>query len=221
MTGSVQLALMLGPLAFYLYVLALWQSARTPRVVSGPLDFLMLVVGLSGLMVFGPIGNLLVVRLSPFGKPNPWAWLALGASFGLLVLPWLPRSFRRLVIYNVDADRLDEVWAEVLATLPGSFLRTVRGFEDPVHRRGLTIDSSPRLRSVVVEAYGHDPETLIQAVGGRLRGRLRRPSGRPAAVAWLLLGLCMGLIAPILVVLLTRPRAREVLRVLLERLQGG
>lgn len=221
MTGSVQLALMVGPLALYLYILAIWQSARTARVIPGPWDFLLLVFGVSGLVVFGPIGQLLVVRMTPFGSPSPWAWLALFSSLGLLALPWLPRTFRRLVVYNTDPARLEATLRAILDELPGSFERTVRGFEDRVHRRGLVVEPTPWLRSVVVEAYGGEPESLIGAIGPRLRARLRHPNARPVAVAWLLLGLCMGLIAPVLAVLLSRPQAREALRVLLEHLQGG
>ncbi len=221
MSGAVQLALMVGPLALYLYLLAVWQSGRTPKVVAGQVDFALLIFGIGGLVVFGPIGHILVGRASPFGTPSVWAWLALIASIGLLVLPWLPRTYRRLVIYNIEPAELDAALVEILDEIPGAFERTIRGFEDRESRRGLTVEATSWLRSVLIETYGRHPETLIAEVDTRLRARLRHPAERMAAVAWILLGLCLGLIAPVLLVLLNRPQAREAFRVLLEKLNGG
>src|SRR5690348_15210852 len=102
MPVAIQLALMVIPLSLYLYVLGIWHSGRTPRVVAGPVDLGLLAFGLSGLLIFGPIG-----RLWPWharGLPGVWAWLALTAFVVLLALPWLPRSFRRLAVYNVDPE---------------------------------------------------------------------------------------------------------------------
>src|SRR5438105_4809609 len=64
MTSPVQLALMVTPLAVYLYLLAVWQAGRHPRVVSGRLDVWLLALGLGGLALLGPLGQWLLGLLS-------------------------------------------------------------------------------------------------------------------------------------------------------------
>lgn len=82
--------------------MGVWQSGRSPRVVSGPLDFGLLVMGLGVLIAFGPIGSVLV-RVIPGAKP-PGLALTLAATWALLALFWLPRTARLLVVYNVEAS---------------------------------------------------------------------------------------------------------------------
>jgi hypothetical protein len=218
MTGPIQLALMVGPFAVYLYVLGVWQSGRSPRVVAGPLDYLLLVFAITGLLLFGPIGRALIGRFP--ASQGVWAGLALLSSIGMLALPWLPRSFRRLVIYNIDPETLGLALAEALGEVPGRFERTLRGFEARSDGRGIWFDASHLLRTGVVEAYGRDPEGLIDQVGAALRDRLRGTSSRPSPVAWVLLGLCIALLAPATALLLSRPQTQEVLRALIDRLRG-
>jgi hypothetical protein len=223
MRTAVQLASMVGPLTVYLYVIAVWQSGRHPRIVSGFVDLALLLFGLSGLVLFGPVGRLLLVRAGagPFGAPSLWAWLALASSLSLLAVPWLPRSFRRLVIYNVDRDSVNLALRNTLQALPGDYAPTLRGFEDRKHHRGLSLEITAWGRTAVIEAYGDDPESLIVLVRQGLSVHLQPATSRPSPVAWALLGLCMALIGPVLVVLLSRPQTRAALRALMERLHGG
>lgn len=221
MNSTVQLALMLSPMAFYLYVVAVWQSGRHPRVVAGPVDFGLLLFGLSGLLICGPIGWLMVSRAAAFGTPSVWAWLVLLCSFGLLAVPWIPRSFRRAVIYNIDPEQLDQGLREALEALPNSFERTLTGYEDRQNHRGVRVEASARFRTATLEAYGGDAELLIRQLQAELRTRLLSPVGRPSAIAWILLGLCLALIAPVLAALLSRPQTRAALRAFFDRLHGG
>lgn len=221
MNTAVQLALMLGPMAFYLYVIAVWQSGRQPRVVAGPLDFGLLLLGVSGLLVFGPIGWLMVSRAATFGTPSVWAWLVFVSSLGLLAVPWIPRSFRRLVIYNIEPEQLDQALRDALQTLPKAFERTLTGYEDRESHRGVRVEASVRFRTATLEAYGGEAETLIRQLARELRARLRGPVHRPSAIAWILLAICLALIMPVLGALLSRPQTRAALRALIERLHGG
>jgi hypothetical protein len=221
MRTAVQLALMVGPLTVYLYVIAVWQSGRRPRIVAGPVDFAWLLFGLSGLVLFGPVGRILIGRAAGLGAPSTWAWLALISSLVLVAAPWLPRSFRRVVIYNVDREGLDRALRDALQALPGSFVPTLRGFEDRLQQRGLLVELTPWTRSAVIEAYGTDPESFISLIRHGLQADLQPGLVKPSPVAWALLGLCLGLIGPVLVVLLSRPQTRAVLRPLMQRLHGG
>jgi hypothetical protein len=221
MYSAVLLALMLGPLAVYLYVIAVWHGGRTARLVAGPVDYGLLLFALGGLLVFGPVGRLLVSRAVAFGSPNGWAWLMVGSALSLLAIPWIPRSFRRLVVYNVDPETLDQALRAVVRELPGEFTRTLRGYEDQEHQRGLGVETTTWFRTAVIESYGSDAERLIRQLGRRLSEHLHAPSARPSAITWVLLGLCVALVAPVLALLLSRPQAQAVLRVLIERLHGG
>src|SRR5882757_922117 len=51
MSSPWQYALTVGPLGFYLWVLAVWQSGRRPRVVRGLVDFALLAAGLGGVVL--------------------------------------------------------------------------------------------------------------------------------------------------------------------------
>src|SRR5437016_1562493 len=112
MTSPVQLVLMVAPLAGYLYLLAVWQAGRHPRVISGTTDVALLALGVGGLVLYGPFGQLLARRL--FGHPGPVPWLILTLA-ALLVVSWLTRgASRRLVIYHVDATALERALGEAL-----------------------------------------------------------------------------------------------------------
>jgi hypothetical protein len=221
MRTAAQLAMMVGPLTVYLYVIAVWQSGRRPHIVAGPVDFVWLLFGLSGLVLFGPVGRILIGRAAVLGAPSTWAWLALASSLALVAAPWLPRSFRRLVIYNVDREGLDRALRDTLQALPGNFVPTLRGFEDREQKRGLLVEFTPWGRSAVIEAYGADPERFIALIRHGLQAGLPPAFTKPSPVAWALLGLCLSLIGPVLVVLLSRPQTAAVLRALMHRLHGG
>jgi hypothetical protein len=221
MRTAVQMALMLGPLTVYLYVIAVWQSGRRPRIVVGAVDYVLLLFGLSGLVLFGPVGRLLLGRATGLGTPSAWAWLAVVSALIAVAAPWVPRSFRRLVVYNVDRAGLDQALRATLDVLPGNFISTLRGVEDQKNYRGLSVEFTHWGRTAVIEAYGKHPEKFIGVVGQGLRAHLRPSLARPSPVAWGLLGLCLALVGPVLIVLLSRPQTRAALRALMERLHGG
>lgn len=220
MASAWQYALTVGPLGFYFWLLALWQSDRHPRVVRGLVDFALLALGVGGLLTFGPFGQFLIRRL--FGKPSRLDWLVLVSGLGLWASLLARKSLRRLVVYHVDADDLIGSLASALSQTGGRFVRTFDGFEDLGAPRGVRIDFSRRLRCAVVEAYGRDPEGLIGEIRPRLRDRLRGVTTLPSAVALALYGVSvLVMLVPLVGLFLTQPRALEALRAFLERLRGG
>ncbi len=219
MISASQVALTAGPLAFYLAVLAAWQGGRHPRVVSGPLDFGLLVVGVGGLLTFGPFGQLMARAL--FGKPNPLDWLTLISGEGLVATVLTRRALRRVVIYCVDPETLNRSLREALDRGPGRYLATLGGFEDQVEARGISVEITPRSRAAVIEAYGRNPEDLINELAPRLEEQLRGVSMPPSSLSWVLSGL-WGLTTLTFVtsLFLAQPQAREALRAFLQRLNG-
>jgi hypothetical protein len=212
-------ALTVGPLGFYLWTIALWHSAQHPRVVSGLVDYCLLALGVGGVLAFGPFGQFVTRAL--FGKPDVLDWLAVVSALGLVASLLARRSLYRVVVYHVDSATLLSSLEEALGEVEGRFTRTLSGFEDRQRGRGLMVDATPRLRSAVVEAYGNGAEALIQAVRPLLRQRLRRIAVGPSPAAPVFYGLSLlVMLAPLIGLFLTQPKAREALRVLLERLRG-
>lgn len=218
MSSPLQLLLMVGPLAWYFYLLAVWQTGRHPRVVSGALDLILLALGISGLVVFGPLGELLI-RI-PSGRSEPgrrlvWTMLAI-----LVVSILARRSSRRLVIYHVDPEALESALHDSLGL--EAYVRTADGFEDREHTRGIRVEVSPRWQSAVISAFGNDADGLIRELGPRLRMRLRTVHARTTEVPLIFFGLAaLTMLVPLTGYLLTQPHARAALRGLLEHLRGG
>jgi hypothetical protein len=218
MTSPAQLALMVTPLAGYLYLLAIWQAGRHPRVVAGSVDLWLLALGLGGVVLLGPFGRLLARTL--FGQAGPLQWLLL-TLVGLLVVGCLARrSLRRLVVYHVDSETLDMALRDILG--PDRYTRTLSGYEDRTDACGIRVHHSPRWQAAVVEGFGQDPDSLIATLRSRLNERLRLAPPGTSNVSLLFFGLsALTMLIPLAGPLLTQPRTRAVLRVLLERLQGG
>jgi hypothetical protein len=218
MTSPVQLALMVTPLAAYLYLLAIWQAGRHPRTVAGPFDLWLLALGLGGLVLVGPLGRLVAQTL--FGRMGLSQWLLMTLVAILFVIRMARRSWRRLVIYHVDGDTLDAALRDSLG--PDEYVRTLSGYEDRAHACGIRVHHSPRWQTAVVEGFGHDPDALIEALRPRLRARLRLANSKPTGVSLLFFGLsALTMLVPLAGHLLTQPRTRAALRALLERLHGG
>jgi hypothetical protein len=218
MTSPVQLVLTIVPLASYLYLLAIWQAGRYPRVIPGAFDVSLLALGVGGLALYGPFGQMLARIL--FGRPAPIHWWILTLAAILVVSTLARRSSRRLVIYHVDPEALESTLRDLFE--PVRFFRTLNGYEDRTHARGVRVDVSPRWQSAVIEAYGRDPDALIQELEPTLRERLRAAPARTSDVGIMFFGLsALAMLVPLTGFLLDQPRARAVLRVLLEHLPGG
>jgi hypothetical protein len=218
MSSPVQLLLTVTPLAGYFYLLAIWQAGRHPRVIAGAVDATLLAVGVGGLILFGPFGQ--VVAEALFDRPGPLHWLLLTLTAALLVASLSRRSSRRLVVYHVAPETLESALRALLG--PDGFVRTLDGYEDRARGRGLRVELSPRWQSAVVEARGRDPDALIASLVPRLRDRLRESPVPAAEVSMVFFGLsALTMLVPLTGYLLAQPHARAALRVLLEHLRGG
>lgn len=107
--------LALGPLALYLLVLGAISLRRRPFVVSGPRDTAALGVGLSGLVLVGPI-ELLMPRdaLAQFGV---YAWIVLGVMYSLAVTMLVLLGRPRIVAYNATPADVRTALAHALPQL--------------------------------------------------------------------------------------------------------
>ena len=180
MTSPWQYALTVGPLGFYLWVLALWQSDRHPRVVRGLVDFGMLAFGIGGVLAFGPFGQLLARMISPRpGLPSRGDRVVVLCG-SVHACTSVGRD--RLVVYHVDPECLIPALADVLRQNRLRFVKTMAGFEDVTStRRGLRVEFTRWLRCATVEAHGLDAEALIREIapapGAPVPGRDDAPVG--------------------------------------------
>ncbi len=119
---SFQQCLALGPVAIYLALLGAINLGRRPLVISGTRDAAVLGLALSGLVAVGPMALLfpdaVVWRLSAGGLRYAWAVLGVWASLYGLGLALVLLVLRpRLVIYNITADQLRPLLADLVERL--------------------------------------------------------------------------------------------------------
>ena len=92
------LALALLPLVLYFVFLTHLQFRKTPTVLNGSLDFILLAWGLFGLITLGP--GRLIIPLYVFAAWGFFTWL-FWIGFYFLITTALARKFRnRLVVYH-------------------------------------------------------------------------------------------------------------------------
>jgi len=107
--------LALGPVAIYLLLLGAIGLSRRPVVVTGGRDAAALALAVSGMVFVGPMGLLfpasLAARMGPAG--TRYVWAALIALFALSLILVLLNLRPRLVIYNIAADQLRPILAEL------------------------------------------------------------------------------------------------------------
>jgi hypothetical protein len=198
MTLALQIALMSTPLAVYLGALGMLHSGPRPRLVPGPVDAGMLAGGLAGVVVFGPVGQIVVGRI--FGGSPLVAWTTWGAAIAVAMALLIVSATRRLAVYNVLPDDLRRAAREAFISLRAGAIPTIDGFEDEARENGITIKASSTLRAGTIEARGRDPESLIATLKPHLRANLVRSGGNPSAMALTLFGLAAltALAGPIL-----------------------
>ena len=102
----------LMPLAIYLIYLGLLNLSRKPRVVLGAIDSLALSIGISGLVIIGPLQILLPsTAMVRFGE-NMWYPMVLLYIFCVTWLLLLSRP--RLVIYGIHSHTFQMSLSSVL-----------------------------------------------------------------------------------------------------------
>lgn len=111
----LRLGIALSPLAAYVLLLGLVNLSSRPLLTSGGRDLAALALGISGLVVIGPMElffpELAVERLGGY------VWLLLAACYALLVVLLMLVARPRLVIYNMTVEQLRPTLANVVSDL--------------------------------------------------------------------------------------------------------
>ncbi|MGE3820101.1 MAG: hypothetical protein AB7I30_11810 [Isosphaeraceae bacterium] len=213
-------ALTLGPLGLYFWILGLWHGDRHPRVVPGLLDHVALVLGVGGIVAFGPLGQYVTRAL--FGQPDWLDWLAFLSALGLIASLFAGRALRRAVVYHVDRPVILAAVELTLQDLGVAYRGTITGFEQPSEGRWVVVETSPRLRTALIEVHGREAERFLQALRPRLQRRLRAIPVSPSRVSTVFQGLAVVVILiPALVGVLSQPGPRAALRAFLTQFGIG
>jgi hypothetical protein len=111
----LRLCIALSPLAAYVLLLGLINLSSRPLVTSGGRDLAALALGISGLMLVGPLELFFPeVAVERFGG---YVWLLLMGLYVLLVVLLTLIMRPRLVLYNVTAEQLRSTLASVVSEL--------------------------------------------------------------------------------------------------------
>jgi len=147
-----RLCLALGPVAVYVLLLGALNLSRRPLLVSGTRDAAALALAVSGFVIIGPI-ELFFPRAAAatFGT---FVWVLLLTFYALCVLMVLLLLRPRLVIYNVSADQLRPILAELVEKLDANARWAGDSLVLPGLGIQLHVDASALIRTVSLCSVG-------------------------------------------------------------------
>ncbi|MBN2581164.1 MAG: hypothetical protein JXB10_19440 [Pirellulales bacterium] len=192
----LRLCLVVGPIAVYLLMLGALNLSRRPFLVSGGRDMAALALAVTGLMIVGPFSLFLSGRsIDYFGS---WIWVMILALYALLATMGILLARPRLVIYNISADRLRPILAEVVSHLDAE----ARWAGDSIALSNLgvqlTIDNFSPLKNISLKAVGNGQDypgwrRLEHALADALTEETGRPNPRGLTLLFTGLLLLTGL----------------------------
>ena len=165
-----RLCLALGPVAMYLLLLGAVNLSRRSLLVSGVRDAAALALAVSGLVVIGPME--LFFPFESAVKLGSYVWLLLLALYVMCVVLWLLLLRPRLVIYNISADKLRPILADVVGQFDGDARWAGDSLAIPGLGVQLYMDNFAPLRQRVAHFRRRQPESrgLAAAGNGSPRG---------------------------------------------------
>ncbi len=147
-----RLAIALVPVAAYVLLLGLLNLRRRPFLTSGGCDLAALGVALSGLMFVGPLELFRPEAATRSFGNYIWLFLVLFYWLWLVLMVLLARP--RLVVYNISAEELHPVLAEVAGRLDPSARWAGNNLSLPGIGVQLHLDSLDVMRNVSLVASG-------------------------------------------------------------------
>lgn len=151
----------LGPLAMYLLVIGLLNLSRRPFVTTGARDTAALGIGLSGLVLAGPMELFMPEQAAAKWPGTVWVLLVIFYLLCLTLLVLLMRP--RLVIYNISTAQL----RPMLGSVVGQLDRDARWVGDclvmPQLAIQLQIEQSEYFRTAQLVTAGTVPEGQTHA----------------------------------------------------------
>ena len=147
-----RLCLALGPVAVYVLLLGALNLSRRPLLVSGARDTAALGLAVSGFVIIGPMELFFpdeaAIRFGPF------VWVLLLAFYSLCVVLIVLTIRPRLVIYNISADQLRPVLADLVDQLDPEARWAGDSLTLPALGVQLHLDPSLLMRNVALVSAG-------------------------------------------------------------------
>ena len=201
-----RLAIALVPVAAYLLLLGLVNFRRRPFLTSGGSDLTALGIALSGLVFVGPL-ELLRPEAATRSFGN-FIWLFLVMFYWLWLLLAVLLSRPRLVVYNISAEELHPVLAEIAARVDPVARWAGNNLSMPTLGVQLHLDSLDMMRNVSIVSSGSRQNIdgwrrLSRELAPALRAT--RVKTNPRAIGFLIVSLV--LLAVSVTQLLSRPEA--------------
>jgi len=150
--APLRMCVALGPPAIYLLLLGAINLSRRPLLVSGGRDAAALALGLSGLVIVGPLELLLPVETA--AKFGDYVWLLLVGLYAMCTALYLLTMRPRLVVYNISMEKIRPVLAELVNRLDAEARWAGDSLSLPSLGVHLYVDGFPFLRSVSLIAAG-------------------------------------------------------------------
>jgi hypothetical protein len=108
----LQTFIALAPLAVYFLLLGSINISRRPLLTTGSRDSYVLGLALSGFVIIGPLELFI-----PDRAPHPYVWFLMLALYSMCLTLFVLMIRPRLVIYNITAEQLRPVLADVISQL--------------------------------------------------------------------------------------------------------
>lgn len=153
-----RLCLAMGPVAVYLILLGALNLGRRPFLVSGTRDTAALGLAAIGLVFVGPIELFFPETAAIRFGLGVWAFLLL--LYGLCVVFMLLTARPRLVVYNIAADELRPILAELVQRLDPEGRWAGDSLSLPNLGVQLHVEAVPILRNVTLAATGPQQDYL-------------------------------------------------------------
>ncbi|MBC8373010.1 MAG: hypothetical protein ISS69_09320 [Phycisphaerae bacterium] len=201
--ASVRVATVIVPVAGYFFILGLLNTRRRPQILTGRLDFSLLMLALCPGFVLPMLERF---GLTPAGTVAAMGVLAAGVwMFG--------PGGRRWVVYNLSPGQADRVLRGAMDALGWQYRVTADGYCVEEHDVSLRVNCFWILHNVSVHLTGGSGE-LCRNFARELGAAVARTSARTQAMAVAMLLVAMGmLVAPLAMV---AHRVPEIVRLLVD-----
>ncbi len=147
-----RLCLALGPVAVYVLLLGAINLSRRPFMVTGTRDAAALGLAVAGFVVVGPIE--LFFPDAAAIRFGPYVWLLLSAFYTMCLVLVLLLLRPRLIIYNMPADRLRPILADLAGELDPDARWAGESLSMPTLGVQLHVDNLGAMRNISLASIG-------------------------------------------------------------------
>jgi len=199
--ASMRVATVMAPVAGYFFVIGMLNTRRRPQILTGRLDFSLLMLALCP--------GFVLPMLSSFGL-SPLAATSLIVSISAGVWIFGPGE-RNWVIYNLSPGQADRVLRNAMDEMGWKYRITSGGYSVDEHKINLKVSGFWILHNVSVQLIGGSDKICCD-FARELGSAVARRSARPQAMAVAMLLVAVGmLVAPLALV---AHRVPEIVRLL-------